>query len=240
MIVLISLPFLPETPRWLLEYRSWDDAKKALVRLRNSDTSPHLIDAELEEIKETLYEERQMSQGVKLFDMFRGINRRRTAISISVMIALAGSGALFPLIYGTYFFSIAGQTEAFQESVGMTAAGLTGTMFSMWLVTKIGRRSILLIGYAAQGVCMLVIGIVWSVNSTSVVSGRLLVAFVIIYIWFYNAAAAPYLYLVAGEVPTQRLRSYTVGTSIGVSFFFNWVCSYTAPYFLNPTDLNWI
>jgi MFS transporter, SP family, sugar:H+ symporter len=239
-ILFFALPFMPESPRWLLEYRTGADARKALVRLRNSQTDTHVIDAELEEIKQALDNEKQLIQGVRVFDMFKGTNLRRTLLSIALLLALCGSGSLFFLIYGTYFFAIAGQTEAFQESVGMTAAGLAGTLFSMWLITKIGRRTIFMVGYIAQGICMLVVAVTWTVDATSAVSGRVMVAFSILYLVFYNTCSAPYLYLAAGEIPTQRLRSYTLGISIGFAFFGNWLVSFTAPYFLNPTQLNWV
>jgi MFS family permease len=122
----------------------------------------------------------------------------------------------------------------------MTAAGLAGTLFSMWVITKVGRRTMFLVGFSAQAICMLVVAIVWTVNATSEVSGRLLVAFSILYLVFFNACTAPYLYLSAGEFPNQRLRSYTLGTAIGIAFLGNWLVSFTAPYFLNPTELNWV
>jgi MFS transporter, SP family, sugar:H+ symporter len=242
MILLVVLPFMPETPRWLLEYRSIPQARNALIKLRNPETSVHLIDAELEEIKNALDTERELAQGVRILDMFRGTNLRRTLLSIALLLGLCGGGSLFFLIYGTYFFALAGQTKAFEESIGMTAAGLVGTLFSMWLVTKIGRRTIFMIGFFAEAICMLVVAIVWTVDAagTSPATGRALVAFSILFLFVYNMCCAPYLYLSAGEIPTQRLRSYTLGISIAVAFLGNWLVSFTAPYFLNPTELNWV
>jgi hypothetical protein len=240
MIVLVLLPFMPETPRWLVEYKTQAEARVSLVKLRNNSTSNEMIDAELEEIKQALQTEKELSQGMRVVDMFRGTNLRRTLLSIGCLLGLAAGGSLFFLIYGTYFFAIAGQTKAFEESIGMTAAGLAGTLFSMWVITKVGRRTMFLVGFSAQAICMLVVAIVWTVNATSEVSGRLLVAFSILYLVFFNACTAPYLYLSAGEFPNQRLRSYTLGTAIGIAFLGNWLVSFTAPYFLNPTELNWV
>jgi MFS transporter, SP family, sugar:H+ symporter len=240
MILLFALPFMPDSPRWLFEYKNRTLARNALVKLRNNETSSHVIDAELEEIKVALDTEREMAQGVRFFDMFKGTNLRRSLLSIAMICGLGACGSLFFLAYGTYFFAIAGQTAAFAETVGMTAAGLAATLFSMWLITKVGRRVIFMIGFSSQAICMLVVAITWSVNATSTTSGRVMVSFAIIYIWFYNMCTAPYLYLAAGEIPTQRLRSYTLGITIGVGFFWNWLVVFTAPYFLNPTALNWV
>ena len=45
--------------------------------------------------------------------------------------------------------------------------------------------------------------------------------------------------MVAGEVPSQRLRSHTVGVASGVGFLFSWCVTFTTPYFINPEALNW-
>ena len=231
---------MPESPRWLIEHNKPEQAKKALSKLRHKDTTPQILEAELQEIKAAFEMEQTMTQGVAILDCFRKTNLRRTLLSLALMTCLTGSGSIFILVYGAYFFAIAGQTNAFAEVVGMTAAGLAATLFSMWLVTKIGRRTILMIGFATQGASMLIVAAVCQFESTSVIGGQVLVAFAIIYLFFYNTCIAPYLYLCAGEIPTQRLRGYTLGLAIGVAFAWNWVATYTAPYFLNPLELNWV
>jgi sugar porter (SP) family MFS transporter len=240
VIISVALPFIPETPRWLVEHNKPEQAKRALSRLRNNDTPPAILEAELQEIKSAFEMEQSMTQGVAILDCFRKTNLRRTLLSVALMTCLTGSGAVFILVYGTYFFAIAGQTNAFAESVGMTAAGLAATIFSMWLITRIGRRTILMIGFATQAAAMLIVAAVCQYKSTTAAGGRVLVTFTIVYLFFYNMCIAPYLYLCAGEIPTQRLRGYTLGLAIGVSFAWNWVASYTAPYFLNPLELNWV
>ncbi|KAI1608308.1 general substrate transporter [Exophiala viscosa] len=239
VIISVLLPFMPETPRWLVEHNKVEKARKALVRLRNKATSPQLIEAELQEIVTAFETEKSLTQGSALLDCFRKTNLRRTLLALGLMTCLTGSGGVFILSYGTYFFQVAGQTNAFAEVVGMTAAGLAATLFSMWLITRIGRRTILMFGFATQAACMLIVATVDQFAGTNAAGGRALVAFTIIYLFFYNMCIAPYLYLCAGEIPTQRLRGYTLGMAIAVAFLWNWVASYTTPYFLNPLELNW-
>lgn len=50
---------------------------------------------------------------------------------------------------------------------------------------------------------------------------------------------APYSWLVAGEIPSQRLRSYTFGLAAAAGFLGAWLITFTAPYFINPVALNW-
>lgn len=48
-----------------------------------------------------------------------------------------------------------------------------------------------------------------------------------------------YAWLAGGEIPSQRLRSYTFGLAAAVGFAGAWLATFTAPYFINPEALNW-
>lgn len=50
---------------------------------------------------------------------------------------------------------------------------------------------------------------------------------------------ATYAWLAGGEIPSQRLRSYTFGFAAAIGFFAAWLTTFTAPYFINPDALNW-
>ena len=61
----------------------------------------------------------------------------------------------------------------------------------------------------------------------------------VIYIMGYNGMVATYAWLAGGEIPSQRLRSYTFGIAAAVGFLGAWLATFTAPYFINPDSLNW-
>lgn len=50
---------------------------------------------------------------------------------------------------------------------------------------------------------------------------------------------AAYAWLAGGEIPSQRLRSYTFGIASAVGFSGAWLATFTAPYSINPDALNW-
>lgn len=151
------------------------EAHKSLRQLRNKKTSTDLIEADFEEIVETLETEKRLTEGVAILDLLRKANPRRTLLSVALLICLIGTGALFFLAYGTYFFAVAGQTKAFQENVGMTIAGLVATLFSMCLMTMVGRRTIRLLGFALQALCTIILAAVDSHALTKTV-GQVLIA----------------------------------------------------------------
>ncbi|KAK5233624.1 hypothetical protein LTR47_005247 [Exophiala xenobiotica] len=237
--LMLTLPFMPETPRWLIDHDRHDEARRSLVTLRPSDTTNRMIQAELNEMVEAVRIERSLAQGIRLADMFHGTNKRRSILSICLVLSLSATGNLFFIVYGTYFFAIAGENKPFQETVGMNCAGLAGVLISLYVVTKVGRRFLLLVGAAGQGLCMLIIGATYSSGDNSLAANRCLVAFVILHIFIYTMCTAPYLYLVAGEIPSNRLRSFTLGIANAIGFLGAWLISFTVPYFINPQDLNW-
>lgn len=50
---------------------------------------------------------------------------------------------------------------------------------------------------------------------------------------------ATYAWISGGELPSQRLRSYTFGLATSIAFLAAWLATFTAPYFINPQSLNW-
>jgi hypothetical protein len=61
----------------------------------------------------------------------------------------------------------------------------------------------------------------------------------VIYICGYNGMVSTYAWLAGGEIPSQRLRSYTFGLAAAVGFAGAWLATFTAPYFINIDALNW-
>jgi len=87
---------------------------------------------------------------------------------------------------------------------------------------------------------MLIMAIVYTVPGISEDgAGIALVVIVSVYVFGFNFGLEPYVYLVAGELPAQNLRAYTMGLASAVSFAFAWLCAFTTPYYINPKELNW-
>jgi MFS family permease len=118
--------------------------------------------------------------------------------------------------------------------------GLVGLMVSWFLVQRIGHRRLLLVGCVICTVSMVIIAILYTVPGLSAnKAGIGLVVACSIYLFGFNFGLESYTFLTSGELPAQNLRGYTQGLSVGVSFIFAWLCTFTAPYFINPAELNW-
>lgn len=90
-------------------------------------------------------------------------------------------------IYTTYFLKIAGVTNAFGFSVMVTCMGLIGVLTSFALVRYIDRRTVMLIGVGACGLCQLAFAIAWSAAPGTAATGRVVVALICLLTFFYVA-----------------------------------------------------
>ncbi|KAI1266909.1 MFS monosaccharide transporter-like protein [Xylariaceae sp. FL1019] len=238
LILTIGLFFIPESPRWLAARGDMQKAERALLWLRPTGWS---VADELEEMKTALTAEAQLQLSVGYLTLFSNpIDRRRTILSVLGLTTQAASGAMFIISFGTYFFEMAGVGNSFENSCILTGAGVASLLFNALVITKYGRRRVMMIsGFILCGLTQLAIAVVYTVEPGTRRSGQVLVGLSVAYIVSYNALISTYAWLSGGELASQRLRSHTFGLATAVGFFGAWLTTFTAPYFINPYELNW-
>ena len=122
----------------------------------------------------------------------------------------------------------------------LSAMGILAIIFNSLIVVRYGRRRVIMMtGLVLCGIFQLIIAVVYTKNPGTKATGQVLVGFTCIYMMSYNGMISTYAWLAGGEVPSQRLRSYTFGLAAACGFFFAWLTTFTAPYFINPESLNW-
>ncbi|EJU05941.1 MFS monosaccharide transporter-like protein [Dacryopinax primogenitus] len=237
VILAIGMIFVPESPRWLVSKGKIEEARASLLWLRSEGDK---VEAELTQIKDAAKLEAETTKGVTFWDMFRNpIDRRRTLLSVMAVSVQGASGAMFMLIYGTYFFAMADVGQPFQNSCILSGVGCIAITLSFFLITRVGRRPLIIIGIFMSGVCQLAVAAVYQHAPGTVSTGKAIVGLSVVYIIFYNGCISAYAWLLGGEIPSQRLRSMTLGLSACVGFILGWLAAFTAPYFINPENLNW-
>jgi hypothetical protein len=230
--------FIPESPRWLLQHDKVDQARKALVWLRPDQET---VNKEMEDIQTAIELEQNLANGVSVWDMFANpVDRRRTILAVAAVCTQAASGAMFMigervtsrnqnllndntneyvLAYGTYFFEMANVGNAFENSCILTALGVVAILINIAVITRIGRRRLFLtVGLIICGFSQLIIAIVYNVRPGTQPTGRAIVGLSVIFIFAYNGMVSTYAWVSGGELPSQRLRSYTFGLAAAMGF----------------------
>ena len=241
-IVSVGMFFCPETPRWLLLHDRPEQARKSLRILRGNEFPEELLTEEYEEIRQTIVLEQELGSNNSWKDMFRGADLSRTLTTCGATMCHSGSGINFLVGYAVYFYQIAGipTNKAFQYSIILQCVATIAATLGTFLNRYVGRRPIMISGTI---VCMLsmfiVAGVYAGSNGSAGSAGLALVAFTNIYLAGYSYSIGPVAWVVAGETPSNRLRSMTLGLAMAVQFLFAWLCTFTLPYFFNPQHLGW-
>ncbi|XP_068611000.1 solute carrier family 2, facilitated glucose transporter member 11 [Brachionichthys hirsutus] len=162
LMQLLTLPWFPESPRYLLIDREDGEAcRRALARLRGGEVPPT-------EMEELLQEQRMNSTAVNpglaasamtLVSLFKNRDLRhqlRTIIAASSAMMLCGNDAIY--FYASYIFAAAGipPGEIQYVTLGTGACEFTAAVVCNLLIERLGRRFLLVGGYSLMS-CMSVV-----------------------------------------------------------------------------------
>ncbi|KAL1838746.1 hypothetical protein VTJ49DRAFT_2244 [Mycothermus thermophilus] len=234
------LVVLPDTPRWYVTRGREEDARRAIRRLRGVKDEGRVA-AEVEDIRSAFLAERELHAGVHLRDMFRaGPDLRRTLLSYGANVAGIATGVTFMAGFSVYLFVQARVGSPFVWVMISLAIALTGNMLAFPAMRWFGRRELLMVSSLVSSACMFGMAVVYTVSGGhSQAASRALVGLSIVFTWVYGLGQGPVLWALGTEIPSQRLRSQTVGTASGLNFVVGWAVAFFTPYFINPDKLGW-
>lgn len=232
----VFLCFAPESPWWLVRQDRIDEAYKALTKLDDRGTESHR--RTIAQITHTLRIEAEIESGSTYLDCFRGTDLRRTEIVCMTFAGQVLSGSTFA--YGpTYFFEQAGIStkNAYQVAVGGTGIAFCGTVFSWFLLSKFGRRTLYLNGMIFLTMLLLIVGILASTSqSPGTKWGQ--AGLCLLWLFTYSSTVGPICYTIISETSSLRLRAKSVCLSRNIYNMTQIVANVIEPYLINPTEAN--
>ncbi|KAL9050118.1 MAG: hypothetical protein Q9162_006824 [Coniocarpon cinnabarinum] len=256
VFLLIGLPFLPRSPRWLAKVGRTDEAIEVLARIQaKGDKTDPLVMAEWEEITEALEAERNGGSWQKRF--FKNGMWKRTFAGASVQAWQQLSGANVMTYYVVYVFYMAGLTgNANLVSSGVQYAAFIIFSFVTFLfIDKTGRRPLLIYGAIGMGVCHFVVGGVLGTYGVHVDSlqgngnikvtipdnhpdaAHTIIAFSYLLIIVYALTLAPVAWVYASEVWSLETRAW----GMGLASIANWLFNFALGFFVPPAfhNISW-
>lgn len=232
--------FAPESPWWLVRHGKLDEARRALLKLTSKKNNSNFnVEDTLAMMIHTNELEIQQTSGTSYWDCFKGVDLRRTELTIMTWVIQQTSGS--PMIgWGTYFMIQAGlnDADAFSLGVGQSAMGFVGTVGSWFLMPHFGRRTLYLWGQAVMFVVLMIIGGL-GIPGLSTNIGWATGALILILTFAYDLTVGPVCYSLVAELPSTRLRIKTVVLARNVYNVFGIVIGTLQPRFMNPTAWNW-
>lgn len=246
VFLLIGLPFLPRSPRWLAKKDRTEEAITTLANIQaHGDVNDPLVVAEWEDITTTLAAERLAPKGWRKF-ILNGM-WKRTVAGFTVQMWQQNSGANVMTYYVVYIFSMAGLTG----NINLISSGVQYALFIIFstvmffYIDRLGRRPLLIYGAIAMGCLHFCVGGILSAgtvipggvagnpNVPIQVTGakaHTVIAMCYLLIIVYALTLAPVAWVYAAEVWSLETRA----TGMGISAIGNWLFNFALGLYIPP------
>ncbi|KAM0328573.1 hypothetical protein ACHAQA_004981 [Verticillium albo-atrum] len=225
--------FIPESPTYLIRKEQHEKAFKSQKKLDGPDQD---TEGALRVIRKNIEHEKQQAQATYT-DSFRKPNRRRTFI---VMFA-----NLLPQLFGltllsksSYFLQIVGMaddTSVIMLMLGIVF-GLVTNIVSVWILSKVGRRRLLLTSLSVAALIWAGMGVggIWSGKVVVWYTAASMISVVIV----TSLGAWPCSHVISAETSALHLRAKAQGIGWFTSGAGNSIFGFVLPYIFNPDQGN--
>ncbi|KAJ0423083.1 general substrate transporter [Aspergillus carlsbadensis] len=232
LAMIIGLPFIPESPRYLALAGKKDEAWEVVRTIHRdpNDFESEAARAEYTQIVRQTDHDKELGYGyVKMFT--RPSWRRRTLLVMFLMFAVQSTGVLGITNFLILIFQRLGHKGVMPLVLyGIYAsAGAVWVVLGMLICDRVGRRKLLLAGFIGQGLTLLIEAILqWKyLNSDNQHGLSACLAFLFLYMLFFNMCTDGPSWAWMAEVFPTTARSRGIG--LGLFSYFVGTITYTTP-----------
>jgi SP family sugar:H+ symporter-like MFS transporter len=225
-VFLLTLLFIPESPRYLVARGRYDEAARVLSRLFGAATA----EAKTLEIRGSI----AADHIPRLSDLReRSTGRIRPIVWVGIGLAtfqqLVGINVVF--YYGAVLWQAVGFSEADSLKINILSGTLSiaACLVAIFLIDRIGRKPLLLIGSIGMSLTLGVLTIAFATgdltNSTLHLAptvGRLALISANLYVIFFNLSWGPVMWVMLGEMFPNQIR----GSGLAVSGAAQWTANF--------------
>ncbi|MFZ0549526.1 MAG: sugar porter family MFS transporter [Steroidobacteraceae bacterium] len=224
-IFILLVLVMPESPRWLMKRGRSAEALAVLRRLHGERAA----EAETREIRAAIGQEQ-----ASIRELFRrGVRGvMLMAMTLALFQAITGINVIMYYAPSIYTSVGVGTSSALTYQVINGLALIVGTISSMFVVDRLGRRPIMLMAIAAMGVAIGLMGALFG-RSAGGGLGWGMVACTLLYIYAFNFGMGGIYWVMVSEIFPTRIRG--AASSLSVMFLWggNWVVLLVFPTLLD-------
>ncbi|KAI9803691.1 MAG: hypothetical protein M1833_000603 [Piccolia ochrophora] len=236
--ILVTLPFLPESPRWLLAHDKVEEATDVLARLEGKGVlvTDEKVTTKRDMVLETVRHEREVGSAswAEVFTEGKQRNLSRVLLGVGpyMMNQWSGINCL------AYFLPITFERNINLDSeLSLILSGVLGVQyfFVSWLpyffIERVGRRKVLMSSAGACSFCMVMLAVMLRVgnqaqlrgdDTTRLAANWTFVAFVFLFFDVFSLGILPVSWMYSSEI--MPLRTRNKGVAMGV--FSHWMSNF--------------
>ncbi len=218
LLFLVLLFFVRKSPRWLVKVGRAREAAETLKTVNPQGDAQVLLD----EILHTIECEEQE----KKEKLFKKPNIKFTLLGITVGLFSQFTGIAIVMYYATDIFRAAGFStdSAIGQTVIIGITNLTFTILAMYLIDKVSRKRLLLIGTLGMSLFLALFS--WAFF-TNMFGGWILLSMLICYVAFFASSMGAVVFVLLAEIFPNNIRS----RGVAIGSFSNWIVNGSITFF---------
>jgi len=240
VLLWFGMMFMPDTPRWYAMKGRLAEARKVLERTRARED----VEWEMMEIEETLSDEQQQRPRLRELRQPWLIKLFLIGIGIAAIQQLTGVNTI--MYYAPTMLKAVGMSNdaALFATIANGAVSVLMTFVGIWLLGRIGRRTMTMIGQFGCTACLVFIGTV-SYLMPETVNGQpdilrsyMVLLGMLMFLSFQQGALSPVTWLLLSEIFPTRLRGIFMGGAVFALWIVNFLISLLFPVLLASVGLS--
>ncbi len=224
LVFLAALFFVPESPRWLAMHNRYDEARAILESVGGNAHA----DDELIQIKKSLGENEKPSWRILLHK--ENFNIILIGITVAVFSQITGINSI--LYYAPIIFERAGSgtDTALLQTLGIGLTNFLFTLVAIWLVDKVGRKPLLLVGTFSMGIFLSILAVCFYKH---VLNGPWVFLCLMGYIACFAATLGAVTWVYLSEVFPNQIRAQAMSIATLALWLANFIATFSFPMLLS-------
>jgi MFS transporter, SP family, major inositol transporter len=244
MLVVATLPavvlwfgmlVMPESPRWLASKDRFDEALEVLKQVRSQERA----EAELAEVRQLAIEDKESQTG-GWRDLATPWIRKLVFIGLGIAIVQQISGVNTIMYYGTQILKDSGFSAngALLANIANGVISVVATFVGIYLLGKVDRRPMLLMGQIGTTTALLLVGVVSLALPEGTTRAFIVLALTVTFLAFQQGATSPVTWLMLAEIFPLKLRGFGFGVAGLTLWLTNFLVGLTFPMLVAALNIS--
>jgi sugar porter (SP) family MFS transporter len=224
LVFFLATLAVPETPRWLARRGRGGEARRILARIGGEEYSA----AALAEIEQSLAQAESGAVGWRELLSRRHTKLLLIGVTLAVLQQWSGINVIFNYAEEIYRNAGYNVNDILFNLVLTGSINLVCTLVAIGTVDRVGRRPLMMAGFAGTGCIHLLLGLAYRTGY----SGTLVLVLTLAAIGCYAMTLAPVVWVLIAEIFPNRIR----GAAVAVAVSGLWVACFLLTFTFPPLN----